>query len=118
MTGSLAWRHSFRRTVLAAALFAALLPGMTRAQVVGANLAGRIVDDGGGTLPGVTVTITNKANGAQQSVVTNEQGAWRVISLQPAPYTAVSYTHLYRVLRKMRSAPLSRHAATPRCTKP
>ena len=87
MTGSLAWRNSFRRTVLVAALFAALLPSMTRAQVVGANLAGRIVDDGGGTLPGVTVTITNKANGAQQSVVTNEQGAWRVISLQPAPYT-------------------------------
>lgn len=70
-----------------AVLTASLLPAAAVAQVVGANLAGRIVDDGGGTLPGVTVTITNKANGAQQSVVTNEQGAWRVISLQPAPYT-------------------------------
>jgi Carboxypeptidase regulatory-like domain/TonB dependent receptor len=70
-----------------AAVMAVFLPAHGLTQVVGANLAGRIVDDGGGALPGVTVTITNKANGAQQSVVTNEQGAYRVISLQPAPYT-------------------------------
>ncbi|MCC6991145.1 MAG: carboxypeptidase regulatory-like domain-containing protein, partial [Acidobacteria bacterium] len=56
------------------------------AQVVGANLSGRIVDDGGGALPGVTVTITNKANGSQQTVVTNEEGSYRVVALQPAPY--------------------------------
>ncbi|MBM3531292.1 MAG: TonB-dependent receptor [Alphaproteobacteria bacterium] len=56
------------------------------AQVVGANLSGRIVDEGGGALPGVTVTITNTANGATQTVVTNDSGAYRVVSLQPAPY--------------------------------
>lgn len=51
------------------------------AQVVGANLSGRITDDGGGALPGVTVTITNKANGSQQTVVTNDEGSYRAISL-------------------------------------
>ena len=56
------------------------------AQVVGANLSGRVVDQDGGALPGVTVTITNKANGAAQVTVTNGEGIYRVIALQPAPY--------------------------------
>ena len=55
-------------------------------QVVGANLSGRITDDGGGALPGVTITITNTSNGVQQTAVTNNEGAYRIVSLQPAPY--------------------------------
>jgi hypothetical protein len=73
--------------VLAAAgLLATVAAGSATAQVVGANLSGRITDEGGGALPGVTITITNKANGAQQTVVTNPEGAYRVVALQPAPY--------------------------------
>lgn len=60
--------------------------GTASAQVVGANLSGRITDEGGGALPGVTVTITNKANGAQQAVVTTAEGTYRAVALQPAPY--------------------------------
>ncbi len=75
-----------RVLAIAAVLAALLLPGAAHAQMVGGNLSGRILDDGGGALPGVTVTITNKNNGAQQTVVTNEQGSYRAVSLQPAPY--------------------------------
>jgi len=64
----------------------AMAAGPSSAQVVGANLAGKITDDGGGALPGVTVTIVNKANGAQQTVVTTAEGTYRVVALQPAPY--------------------------------
>jgi hypothetical protein len=56
------------------------------AQVVGANLSGRITDDAGGALPGVTLTITNKGTGVQQTVTTNEEGIYRIVSLQPATY--------------------------------
>ena len=69
--------------VVVASLSAA---GVASAQVVGANLSGRITDDGGGALPGVTVTITNTSNGATQTVVTNAEGGYRIVSLQPAPY--------------------------------
>ena len=72
--------------VTLACFLAALVTGSAAAQVVGANLSGRITDEGGGALPGVTVTITNKANGSQQTAVTNQEGAYRVVSLQPAPY--------------------------------
>lgn len=67
-------------------LLAWLATATVSAQVVGANISGRVIDEGGGALPGVTVTITNKANGAQQTVVTNEEGTYRVVALQPAPY--------------------------------
>ena len=70
--------------VACALVAASTAPAM--AQVVGANLSGRIVDEGGGALPGVTVTITNKANGSEQVTVTNGEGIYRVIALQPAPY--------------------------------
>jgi hypothetical protein len=56
------------------------------AQGTGANVGGIVTDDTGGALPGVTVTITNKANGAVQVVVTGEQGNYRAVALQAAPY--------------------------------
>ena len=34
----------------------------------------------------MTVTITNKANGRQQVLLTDEAGRYRAMSLQPAPY--------------------------------
>jgi hypothetical protein len=56
------------------------------AQVVGANLAGRITDEGGLALPGVTVTVTNKGTGVQQAVVTTDEGTYRLVALQPGSY--------------------------------
>jgi hypothetical protein len=59
---------------------------MALAQVVGANLAGRITDEGGLALPGVTVTVTNKGTGVQQAVVTSDEGTYRLVALQPGSY--------------------------------
>src|SRR4029453_5674975 len=74
------------RLLFATFLLASSLVNSAAAQVVGANLSGSITDDNGGVLPGVTVTIQNKANGTQQTVVTSVEGFYRVVSLQPAPY--------------------------------
>jgi outer membrane receptor protein involved in Fe transport len=79
-------RKQARHAVALLALVMATAAVTASAQVVGANLSGRISDEGGGALPGVTVTLTNTANGATQTVVTNEEGAYRIVSLQPAPY--------------------------------
>jgi carboxypeptidase family protein len=56
------------------------------AQGTGANIGGVVTDDTGGALPGVTVTITNTANGTAQVIVTGAQGNYRAVALQAAPY--------------------------------
>jgi hypothetical protein len=79
-----------RRTIVAALLAAIFvaLPNTAAAQT--AELRGLVSDSSGGVLPGVTVTIVNVATGVQRSVVTDEQGQFRVPLLQPGPYTAES----------------------------
>ena len=45
------------------------------------------MDQSGASLPGVTVTVTNKSNGASQIFVTGPEGHYRAVALQPGPYT-------------------------------
>lgn len=70
---------------LACALVAALASATAYAQI-GANVSGVVTDGSGGVLPGVTVTVTNTANGRAQSLVTGSDGRYRAVSLQPGPY--------------------------------
>jgi carboxypeptidase family protein len=65
-----------------AALFAS---ANAAAQSVGANVGGVVSDPSGARLPGVTVTVTNKANGATQTFVTGPEGNYRAVALQPGP---------------------------------
>lgn len=60
------------------------------AQLVGANLGGVVTDQSGGALPGVTVTVTNRGNGYQQVFVTEADGKYRAVSLQPGQYEVVA----------------------------
>src|SRR5436190_9980120 len=74
------------RTIIVAVIL--LLAGTSAyAQLGGAaNVGGIVTDDSGAALPGVTVTITNTANGRAQSVVSGSDGRYRVVQLQPGPY--------------------------------
>ena len=65
----------------------ALTARPVEAQVVGGSIGGTITDETGGALPGTTVTVTNRSNGATQVVTTGERGTYRAVALQPAPYT-------------------------------
>jgi outer membrane receptor protein involved in Fe transport len=56
------------------------------AQVVGANLSGSVLDQSKAALPGVTVTIRNTATGREQVLVTDDEGRYRAVALQPGPY--------------------------------
>jgi hypothetical protein len=46
-----------------------------------------VVQDAGGVVPGVTVTLTNEANGAVRSEVSNEQGLYNFAAVPPGTYT-------------------------------
>jgi len=59
-------------------------------QVVGATLGGTVVDASGALVPGVSISLTNAANGRAQTVVSGERGEYRAVALQPASYRVVA----------------------------
>src|SRR5919204_1616047 len=81
-------RSSF---ALALVLVATLATVRAYAQIGGAaNIGGAVTDDSGAALPGVTVTVTNTANGRSQVVVTGSDGRYRAVQLQPGPYLVIA----------------------------
>src|SRR5260370_35124038 len=67
-----------------------LLPAgpLASAQGVGASadLTGTVTDPSGAALPNARVTVIDTARGEQRSVVTNENGSYRLSGLAPASY--------------------------------
>jgi hypothetical protein len=49
-------------------------------------ISGTVTDSTGGVLPGVTVTVANRATGVAQTVVTDEKGLYQVLYLNPGVY--------------------------------
>jgi outer membrane receptor protein involved in Fe transport len=89
LTHASTWRTggaAFGFTVSLLLLLSGAAPMGAAAQVVGGNISGTIADESGGALPGVTVTIRNTATGAQQTFVTEANGNYRVVALQPGRY--------------------------------
>src|SRR5690242_6182855 len=70
-------------------MVASLVPAFVYAQggTSTATLAGNIVDDSGGRLPGVTVTVTNTGTNQSRTAVSNESGLYRIAGLQPGTYS-------------------------------
>src|SRR5205809_5892964 len=67
-----------------------VLPTLASAQ--GSSIAGVVRDSTGGVLPGVTVEATSPALiEKMRSVVTDDQGLYRIIDLRPGTYT-VTFT--------------------------
>src|SRR5262249_31119939 len=62
------------------------LQEMLFAQVVEANLVGRVTDPSGAVMTGVTVTATSKSMGFSRKVSTDDQGNYVIRSLQPGVY--------------------------------
>jgi hypothetical protein len=89
MEGDMGTRYVIGWTVqgVLLVLFAACgIPRVAEAQATGANVGGVVTDESGARLPGVVITITNIANGRAQVLTTGEQGNYRAVALQPAPY--------------------------------
>ena len=80
---------------LALAIVASAAPGLAQERF--GALTGIVKDDTGAVLPGVTVAITNKATGKVYTVVSGNDGGYRLLDLEPGRYSV--RFELARVLR-------------------
>ncbi|MGH2399823.1 MAG: carboxypeptidase-like regulatory domain-containing protein, partial [bacterium] len=60
--------------------------GAAWAQLSTAQLSGRVTDESGAVLPGVTVTVTQTDTGLTRTVVTDETGSYVLPNLPTGPY--------------------------------
>ena len=68
------------------ALTLGVLPGLVGAQDFRGGVVGRITDESGAVLPGVTVTVTNRDTNVTNNAVTNESGSYSLLYLTPGSY--------------------------------
>jgi len=81
------FRKSHVPTVVVLAV-ALLVGGVSGAQTTTGRIIGTVTDEGGQSLPGVTVTISSPALiGGAQSRITDSDGGFQFISLHPGDYT-------------------------------
>ncbi|MEZ5352531.1 MAG: TonB-dependent receptor [Bryobacteraceae bacterium] len=67
-------------------LVAVLSSAAALAQIGTSTLTGRVTDTTGAIVPGVQVTVVQTTTNFTQKTVTNEEGLYRVLSLQPGIY--------------------------------
>jgi hypothetical protein len=80
-----------RLRVLVAALLLPLLPAsLARAQGPAGTLFGRIGDQGGGVLPGATVTARNVGTSVERSTVADARGFYRLSALPTGAYVVIA----------------------------
>jgi hypothetical protein len=77
---------SFRLRCTQLLLVAVLVPAAANAQQTG-SVTGRVVDSGGGVLPGVTVEARSDVLPAPRVTTTDGNGVYRLPALQPGTYT-------------------------------
>ncbi len=73
---------------LAGGVFIASNPAS--AQQIEARIVGRVLDQSGAALPGVTVNVTSKQNGAIRTAVTEADGTYVVTNLAPGSYVVTT----------------------------
>jgi len=62
------------------------VPALSLAQQTESRIAGKVLDQSQGTLPGVTVTVTSRATGAARTDVTDANGVYAITNLGPGTY--------------------------------
>jgi hypothetical protein len=73
-----------RAVVVASFIVAAAIPLF--AQQGTSQISGRVTDEQGGALPGVSVTLTNEESGAFREVITGADGSYSAPQLKPGRY--------------------------------
>ena len=74
------------RIPLIGALWVLVSATAASAQLSTAQLSGRVTDESGAVLPGVTVTATQTNTGLTRTVLTNENGTYVLPNLPTGPY--------------------------------
>ena len=83
-------RRSIRVPILALIVLSLLVPQFVFAQASAGSLGGRVADESGGGLPGVTVTVANTATGFSRNVVTGADGGYRFPSIPIGMYNVTA----------------------------
>lgn len=78
-------KRTFGWTLVLAALL--LVPSVTFAQSATGTISGRVVDENGAALPGVTATATSPALQGQKTAVSDANGQFRLVTLPPGAYS-------------------------------
>src|SRR5215813_15331764 len=79
-------RWSWLRVLWLAAVFSIGTTSNSFAQAVYGSISGTVVDNSGGALPGVTVTITSVERKTTDNVTTDDAGRFLRERLVPGPY--------------------------------
>ena len=79
---------------------AALSLGALYAQSNLATVTGIITDAAGAAAPGVNVTILNQETNVRRSVLTNEEGAFTIVNLNPGRYELTGMKEGFRTFRE------------------
>ena len=75
-----------RTAVILCLALAIVGTGGLHAQVTG-EIEGTVTDEGGGALPGVTVTATNEDTGLSRTAITNAEGNYDIKAISSGSYT-------------------------------
>ncbi len=78
------------RSLLLVGFLILLLPNLLFAQTNAGSLSGRVSDNTGAALPGVTVTATNSSTGFNRTVITETDGTYRFQSLPVGTYEVLA----------------------------
>ncbi|MBI2833670.1 MAG: TonB-dependent receptor, partial [Acidobacteria bacterium] len=87
-----------RAAAVVCALLAAAVP--LAAQIAEAELQGVVVDESGGVLPGVTLTLTHVETGTSRSVVTSDNGRYVARGLRVGDYDVVAELGGFATVRR------------------
>src|SRR5258706_13787835 len=82
-------RDAMKRVFLSIVLPTAIAAAAS-AQDFRGGITGRVTDESGGRLPGVTVTATNVATNVASTTTTNGEGDYNILYLTPGMYTLTS----------------------------
>ena len=79
-----------RSLPLLAALMFLGTASLAFAQQGTAQISGKVSDDQGAVLPGVTIVVTNEATGAVRELISSPEGTYLASQLVPGPYKVVA----------------------------
>ena len=84
--GSVQRRWARTLALAFATIAVVLLPALAQAQMTRGGINGTVRDASGAVIPGATVTITNVGTNQARDIVTDAQGGYRVVALEPGTY--------------------------------
>jgi hypothetical protein len=80
-------KRTLRLPVVLSLLLLLVVPAILFAQTTGSSLKGRVTDEAGAALPGVTVTVSNPSTGFSRSTVTGADGSYFFPSIPAGMYS-------------------------------